>query len=197
MLPAAIRHLKGDELRNALPDRMEISLKGMRMLTKVDLLVLEVLANCNWERPLYMAISVGAVSKLKLDNFLVMEGLAYRFTPFDYQQWGDAQQPNSYAMDVERLYENLMDRYKYGGLDAHPLYLDETTRRICYSHRRLFAQLATQLLKQDDEVRARKVLSYARQVLPAYNVPEVYESGHSIWQLLTPLWVRMRKLKGS
>lgn len=177
MLPASIRHLKGDELRNALPDHMKISLKGMRMLTKVDLLVLEVLANCNWERPLYMAISVGAVSKLKLDNFLVMEGLAYRFTPFDYQQWGDAQQPNSYAMDVERLYENLMDRYKYGGLDAHPLYLDETTRRICYSHRRLFAQLATQLLKQDDEVRARKVLSYARQVLPAYNVPEVYESG--------------------
>ena len=39
----------------------------MRILTKVDMLMLEMLANCNWERPLYMAISVGEVSKLKFD----------------------------------------------------------------------------------------------------------------------------------
>ena len=50
------------------------------MLTKVDLLMLEMLANCNWERPLYLAISVGSVSKLKFDNYFVQEGLAFRFT---------------------------------------------------------------------------------------------------------------------
>jgi len=70
-----------------------------------------------------------------------------------------------------------MNRYKYGGLDTPGLYLDETTLRICYSHRRLFAQLAKELVKQGDDIRARKVLEYAGQTIPAYNVPEVYESG--------------------
>ena len=41
------------------------------MLNKVDLLMLEILANCNWERPLYLAISVGSVSKLKFDLSLI------------------------------------------------------------------------------------------------------------------------------
>lgn len=49
-----------------------------------------------------------------------------------------------------------MNRYKYGGLDTPGLYLDETTMRICYSHRRLFAQLAKELVKQGDNARAQK-----------------------------------------
>ena len=177
ILPKSIRHLKGEELKNAIPDKLFISLKDIRMLTKVDLLILEILANCNWERPLYMAISVGEATKLKFDNYFVQEGLAFRFTPFDYKKWGDVEGESGYAIDTERLYENVMNRYKYGGLDTPGLYLDETTLRICYSHRRLFAQLAKELVKQGDSIRAKDVLAYAEKVIPAYNVPEVYESG--------------------
>lgn len=177
MLPESIRSLKGEELRNALPDKLYISLKDMRMLTKIDLLMLEILANCNWERPLYMAISVGEVGKLKFNDYFVQEGLAFRFTPFDYKKWGDVKEDDSYAIDVDKLYENVMNRYKYGGLDTLGLYLDETTLRICYSHRKLFAQLANELIKQGDNERAGEVLAYAEKVIPAYNIPEVYESG--------------------
>ena len=177
MLPKAIRHLKGEELKNAIPDKLSISLKDIRLLTKVDLLILEILANCNWERPLYMAISVGNATKLKFDDYFVQEGLAFRFTPFNYKKWGDAEGDNGYAIDTEKFYENVMNKYKYGGLDTPGLYLDETTMRICYSHRRLFAQLAKELVKQGDNARAQKVLAYAEQAIPAYNVPQVYESG--------------------
>lgn len=177
MLPKSIRHLKGEELRNAIPDKIYISLKDIRVLTKMDLLLLEILANCNWERPLYIAISVGEVSKLKFNDYFVQEGLAFRFTPFNYRVWGDVEGDNGYAVDIEKLYDNVMNRYKYGGLDTPGLYLDETTLRTCYYHRRLFAQLAKELIKQGDHVRARKVLTYAEQAVPAYNVPEIYESG--------------------
>lgn len=177
MLPQSIRHLKGEDLMNALPEKLEISLKGIRMLTKMDLLILEMIANCNWERPLYMAISVGEASKLKLDNYFVMEGLAYRFTPFDYKQWGDADEHNNRVVDVEKLYTNVMQRYKYGGLDTPGLYIDETTMRLCYSHRRLFTQLALKLIEQGEHSRAKEVLAYAEKAIPNYNVPEVYESG--------------------
>lgn len=177
MLPESIRSLKGEELRDALPDKLCISLKDVRVLTKIDLLMLEILANCNWERPLYMAISVGEVGKLKFNDYFVQEGLAFRFTPFDYKKWGDVKEDDSYAIDVDKLYENVMNRYKYGGLDTPGLYLDETTLRICYSHRKLFALLANELIKQGDNERALEVLTYAEKAIPAYNVPEVYESG--------------------
>ena len=177
MLPKTIRHLKGEDLKDAIPDKLYIPLTDIRMLTKVDLLMLEMLANCNWERPLYLAISVGSVSKLKFDNYFVQEGLAFRFTPFDYKKWGDVGENRLYAVDVERLYDNVMNRYKYGGLDTPGLYLDETTLRTCWYHRRLFAQLAKELIAQGDNERAKKVLAYAEQVIPGYNVPETHESG--------------------
>ncbi|WP_291530090.1 DUF2723 domain-containing protein [Bacteroides sp. UBA939] len=178
MLPKSIRHLQGEELKNAIPDKLSIPLKDIRTLTKVDLLMLEILANCNWERPLYMAITVGSdTSKLKFDNNFVQEGLAYRFTPFDYKAWGDVDEADACAIDTKKLYENVMNKYKYGGLDTPGLYIDETTLRICYSHRKLFAQLAKALLKQGCTVRAGEVLEYAEQAIPAYNIPHVYESG--------------------
>lgn len=177
MLPKAIRHLEGEELKNAIPDKLSIPLKDIRMLTKVDLLLLELLANCNWERPLYMAISVGNVGRLKFDNYFVQEGLAFRFTPFDYKEWGDADETRPYAVDVEKLYDNVMNRYKYGGLDTPGLYLDETTLRTCWYHRRLFARLANELIKEKDLQRAKEVLAYAEKVIPACNVPETHLSG--------------------
>ena len=177
LLPKTIRHLKGEELKKAIPDKIYIPLKSKKILMKTDLLMLEVLANSNWERPIYMAISVGDTGNVQFDNFFVQEGLAYRFTPFDYKQWGDVDEKQEAAVDVEKLYENLMTKYKYGGLDKPGLYLDETTMRICYSHRRLFTLLAMQLIKQDETERAKKVLDYGERVIPGYNVPEVYESG--------------------
>ena len=41
----------------------------------------------------------------------------------------------------------------------------------------LFAQLAKELIAQGDNERAKKVLAYAEQVIPGYNVPETHESG--------------------
>lgn len=51
MLPKRLRDLKAEELRQAMPDKLSFSLKDIGMLTKSDLLMLEILANCNWERP--------------------------------------------------------------------------------------------------------------------------------------------------
>lgn len=177
MLPSSIRHLQGEALRDAMPDKIYISLKNIRMLTKTDLLTLEILVNCNWERPLYMAISVGSVGNLRLDNYFIQEGVAYRYTPFDYKKWGDVNEEGGHVVDTEKLYENVMRKYKYGGLEMPGIYLDETNMRLCYSHRRLFALLAIRLIKQGDEARAKEVLTYCEEVLPACNVPEVYESG--------------------
>ncbi len=54
-----------------------------RALYKSELMMLEMLAHANWERPMYMAITVGRENQLGMDKHFIQEGLASRFTPFE------------------------------------------------------------------------------------------------------------------
>lgn len=156
---------------DSIPDKMVISLKGKNALYKKDLMMLEMISQCNWTRPVYVAITVGDENYMNLGNNFIQEGLANRITPFTTNA------PGMKNFDTERVYKNLMTRFKFGGLDKKGLYLDETVMRMCYTHRRLFAQLALNLIQEGKKDKAAKALAYAEKVLPEYNVPMNYLSG--------------------
>ena len=156
---------------DTIPDRMVISLAGKRAIYKKDLMMLEMLAQCNWERPLYVATTVGSDNYMNLGDNFVQEGLAYRITPFNTKA------PGAKNFDTEKVYNNVMNRFKWGGLDKPGLYIDETVMRMCYTHRHLLAQLAMQLIAEGQNAKAEKVLRKAEKVLPEYNVPYTFLSG--------------------
>ena len=156
---------------DTIPDRMVISLAGKRAIYKNDMMMLEMLAQCNWERPLYVATTVGSDNYMNLGDNFVQEGLAYRITPFNTKA------PGAKNFDTEKVYNNVMNRFKWGGLDKPGLYIDETVMRMCYTHRHLLAQLAMQLIAEGQNAKAEKVLRKAEKVLPEYNVPYTFLSG--------------------
>ena len=156
---------------DTIPDRMVISLAGKRAIYKNDMMMLEMLAQCNWERPLYVATTVGSDNYMNLGDNFVQEGLAYRITPFNTKA------PGAKNFDTEKVYNNVMNRFKWGGLDKSGLYIDETVMRMCYTHRHLLAQLAMQLIAEGQNAKAEKVLRKAERVLPEYNVPYTFMSG--------------------
>uniref|UniRef100_UPI0040293BD6 protein O-mannosyl-transferase family n=1 Tax=Leyella stercorea TaxID=363265 RepID=UPI0040293BD6 len=156
---------------DTIPDRMVISLAGKRAIYKNDMMMLEMLAQCNWERPLYVATTVGSDNYMNLGDNFVQEGLAYRITPFNTKALG------AKNFDTEKVYNNVMNRFKWGGLDKPGLYIDETVMRMCYTHRHLLAQLAMQLIAEGQNAKAEKVLRKAEKVLPEYNVPYTFMSG--------------------
>ena len=156
---------------DTIPDRMVISLAGKRAIYKNDMMMLEMLAQCNWERPLYVATTVGSDNYMNLGDNFVQEGLAYRITPFNTKT------PGAKNFDTEKVYNNVMNRFKWGGLDKPGLYIDETVMRMCYTHRHLLAQLAMQLIAEGQNAKAEKVLRKAEKVLPEYNVPYTFMSG--------------------
>ncbi len=158
---------------DTIPDRMVISLAGKRAIYKNDLMMLEMLAQCNWERPLYVATTVGSDNYMNLGDNFVQEGLAYRITPFNTKV------PGAKNFDTEKTYNNVMNRFKWGGLDKPGLYIDETVMRMCYTHRHLFATLAMQLIAEGQNAKAEKVLRKSEKVLPEYNVPYTFMSGAS------------------
>ena len=166
---------------DSIPDVMHLSLKGKRVVYKSEMMMYEMLARCNWERPLYVAITVGSENYGNLGNNFVQEGLASRITPFNTKA-------NGLRFDTEKMYNNLMTRFKFGGIDNPDIYLDETVTRMCLTHRRIFSQLASQLLKEGKKEKALKVVERAEEAIPEATVPHCYQGGSldlaRTWQAL-------------
>lgn len=156
---------------DTIPDRMVISLKGKSALYKGELMMLEIVSQANWTRPVYVATTVGSDNYLNLGDNFVREGLANRITPFTTNASG------AKNFDTEKTYNNVMNRYKWGGLEQKGLYIDETVMRMCYTHRHLMADLALQLIAEGKTDKALNVLRKSEKVLPSYNVPNTYLSG--------------------
>ena len=156
---------------DTIPDKMVISLAGKNALYKGDLMMLEMIAQCNWVRPIYVALTVGEDNYMNLGDNFVQEGLVNRITPFTTNK------PGAKNFDTEKAYHNIMTRFKFGNLKQKGLYIDETTMRMCYTHRRLLAQTALQLLSEHKNKKAIDILKKADVEIPDYNVPIDYMSG--------------------
>mgnify|MGYP005848160493 FL=1 len=167
----AVKHSGMMMASDTIPDRMVISLKGKNALYKNDLMMLEMIAHCNWTRPIYVALTVGQENYMNLGDNFIQEGLANRISPFTTNA------PGAKNYDTQKVYNNLMNRYRYGGLSKPGLYIDETVMRMCYTHRRLFGQLALHLIAEGQKAKALKVLQKAEKELPTYNIPMNYMSG--------------------
>ena len=155
---------------DSIPDVMHISLKGKRAVYKSELMIYEMLCRTNWERPLYIACTVGSDNYGSLGDNLVSEGLAERITPFNTAESGR-------TIDTKRMYDNVMNKYRYGGIDNPDIYLDETVTRMCLTHRRMFATLAMALMREGDKDRALKVVKRAEEAIPPTTVPHSYMGG--------------------
>jgi tetratricopeptide (TPR) repeat protein len=108
---------------------------------------------------------VGEDNQLGMAKNFVQEGLAYRFTPFELSS------RNNIFVDTEKSYDNLMHKFKFGGVEKPGIYLDENVMRMCYTHRRIYVQLAEQLMREGKRDKAKEVLDYVEKMIPAYNVP--------------------------
>ena len=146
---------------DSIPDYITISLKGKDYVGKSEMMIYEMLARGDWFRPLYMTVTLGESYFAGLKEYLVNEGLAYRVTPFKQNT----------RIDVDKMYDNMMNRFKYGNVSAKGVYLDETVTRMCQTHRHMFSMLATELKLRGDQERAVKALQKCKEVLPSYNIP--------------------------
>ncbi|MBQ6768755.1 MAG: DUF2723 domain-containing protein [Prevotella sp.] len=151
---------------------MVISLKGEKALSKNELMVLEMLSHAERlqagdkgpetsSRPIYVSINLGSDMLSFLHDHLVLEGLAYRISP----------EVSGKQVDVERLYENVIHRFRYGGLGTKGVYVDEDVRRMANTHQLVMGILIDSLLKQNDTKRAMAVCQKWQQEMPPENVP--------------------------
>ncbi len=148
--------------KDSIPEKIHISLKGKRGLYKKDVMIYEMLSRGEWTRPMYMSVTLGEDNYAGFKDYLVLEGLAYRITPFKHQ--GE-------AIDSERMYENLMTKFRSGNVAQEGIYLDETVRRMCFTHRGMYVMLAKQLMLEGKKEKALAVLEKVEKEYPATTIP--------------------------
>ena len=136
-------------------------------ITKNHLMILDLLANNNWKRPVYYAITVSEDNYLNLDRYFQMEGLAYRVVPF--ASTGDMFGRGGINTDI--MYDNMVNKFKWGGVNNPKVYLDENTLRMLANFRSTFARLSIQLINENKKDSARKALDRCMEVIPDQVVP--------------------------
>ena len=146
-------------------DKMMIDLTGKNALGKQELTILDMLQTNNFERPMYYAMTVNPDQFINLNGYFEQTGMAYGIVPKHA-----GMQPNT-----EKMFDNVMNKFKWGGVDKPGIYIDENTMRMCKSYRQfVFNKLAEALLKEGKNEKALQVLDKCMEVLPPENVPLDY-----------------------
>ncbi len=160
-------YIPSDQLYVLAPDSSHINLKKARRFTRSEMMIMEMLSQNKWQRPMYFAVSVGPDYYMGLEPYFECTGMAYRITP--------TRSPNGQPrVAVEEMYDNMMNKFCYGNCKADGIYLDENTLRMCRTHRMMFSQLAEVLVNRRDYERATAVLDKAFEELPGKNVTYDY-----------------------
>ena len=149
---------------------MEWSVDG-NYLMKNDLMILNILANNHWKRPIYFATTVGSDNYLNLEPYFQLEGLAYRIVPIHTESRSDVV-PGRVATDL--MYDNVMNKFVFGNMNKESVYLDENNLRMTTNFRINFSRLAEELLIEGRRDSAIKVLDKCVEVMPDKTVPYNY-----------------------
>ena len=155
---------------NNIVDTLIIDLSSKHYVTKDELMVLDMIASNNWERPIYFAITIGRDKYMNLQDYFQLEGLAYKLIPVKSQSDGI----NMGKVDSKIMYTNVMENFKWGNMNDPKVYIDENNGRMMMNIRNTFNRLAETLVEEGQNEKAIKVLDRCNELIPNRVVPFSY-----------------------
>lgn len=166
---------------NKIVDKIEFKI-GADYLTKKDFMTLDIIANTNWDRPIYFAISSGGTGKnvMWLENYLQQEGLAYKLVPIKTE---NKKRGEVGFMDTEKTYKNLKT-FSYGNLKAVTMTYD-ADRRVASTFRNVLGRLARELAIEGNTKESLEVCNIAMDSIPL----EKYEVDYQLFMILESLYI--------
>jgi hypothetical protein len=151
-----------------LAKRISWEIAGRWNITKNDLMVLDLIAHSNWQRPIYFAVTTGDEAYVGLKKYFQLEGLAFRFVPIKQTEQEEAQ---GGRVNTDAMYDNIMNKFLWGGLDKKGVNLDENCTRMVGNLRMQMSILAGALMNEGKDKKAIAVLDRCLEVMPDENSP--------------------------
>ncbi len=135
---------------------------------KGDLAIMDLLSTNEWERPVYFSTTVPSHQYKGLEKYFIQEGMAYRIVPIEI----DISEEGDFGMiDPNVMYDNMMNRFKWGNASDPSVYLDENNRRMFSNFRRIFGSLAKALIQEGDTARALNAVRRGLEIVPPEKMP--------------------------
>ncbi len=153
-----------NNLSPLLVDRMDINLKG-NGLEKKDLMILDLIATNNWERPIYLNNTSLASVNMDLRPYVAQEGNAYRLMPVRNPD------PSDLLVNTEVMYDNLMNNFHWRGLQNPDTYNSDDYRNFSLNHRASFFHLAEALYFEGEFEKSKEVMLESLRVMPDEVIP--------------------------
>jgi len=154
-------------------DTLKIDLSSKHYITKDELMTLDMIANNNWERPIYFAITIGRDKYMNLQDYFQHEGFADRLVPIKTPSDGGI---NFGKVNTKAMYKNMMENFKWGNMNNPNVYIDENNGRMMMNIRSTFNRLADALVSEGQNEKAVKVLDRCVELIPHKVVPFNYFS---------------------
>ncbi len=135
---------------------------------KSDLAIMDLIAANKWERPVYFSTTVPSSQYKGLEKYFVQEGMAYRIVPIDIESTVDGDYG---IIDPWVMYDNMINKFKWGNAEDPSVYLDENNRRMFSNFRRIFGNLGKSLLETGDTTRALEAAHKGLALVPSSKMP--------------------------
>ncbi len=153
-------------------DTITIDLSNRDYIGKDELMILDMIATNDWKRPIYWSITVGSEKYMNLQDYFQLEGFAYRLVPIKRKSQPDQLEFGGVATDL--MYDNLMNKYKWGNMNDPKVYIDDNNARMMTNIRNNFSRLAGALITEQKNDSAIAVIDRCFDLIPMNVVEPEY-----------------------
>ena len=161
---------------------IDINITGGAMY-KNRLMMLDILANNNWKRPIYFSPgSFGDDDYIWMKDYLQLDGMVYKLVPIKTPIAKDASQHDMGCIDSDIMYD-LVKKWDWGNSNSSKIYHDPETRRNSISYRTNLSRLMEQLIKEKKFAKAEEIIELGMEKMPLkyydyYTMVEPFASGY-------------------
>ena len=151
------------KFNDSIVSYIDLDIKGN--LYKNRLMMLDVIANNNWKRPIYFSAgSFGDDDYLWMKEYLQLDGLVYKLVPLRTKII-EENPLDMGQIDSEKMY-NLIMKWDWGNGDSKTIYHDPETRRNSISYRNNMARLMQQLINEGKIEKAKNIIELSLKKMP-------------------------------
>lgn len=165
------RGIVKESMRDSIVSEMLFELSG-NAISRSSLILLDVLANNLWERPVYFTTTTGSETYVGLQNYFHLDGLTYHVVPIRTDPDPRAVQMREYGfIDTKKMYAQLVDSFTWGGMEEKQIWLDDKMRLVPNVLRGTFLRTARQLIAEGEKEKAIALLDECLKDIPHHNLP--------------------------
>lgn len=170
------------KFNDSIVSSLDIEIKG-NALYKNRLMMLDLIANNNWKRPIYFSGgSSDSEDYLWLKDYLQLEGMVYKLVPIKTALAKDASPLEMGQLDTDNMYAKVM-KWDWGNGESPNIYHDPETRRNSITYRANLSRLMLQLIAEGKKDKAKNIIELAMTKMPVeyfgyYSLVEPFADGY-------------------